>query len=170
MTHNFGLASGAQAAATCGLSDLALFSRRCGSPPPRGGVQNCTASRKGCPFEGHPAPENTKTRAEHKNRKTTTARHSVIDTLSPLVQSPPPSARTHYCGMMLETTCWVRTPSSSMNQGGLGQLAPLKGYEQLCSSYRFGLLPSRPPPLLDLSCSRRDVPRVIGDVAPTTPC
>ena len=121
-------------------------------------------------LRGAPCAGKHKNSPEHKNRKTTTARHSVIDTLSPLVQSPPPSARTHYCGMMLETTCWVRTPSSSMNQGGLGQLAPLKGYEQLCSSYRFGLLPSRPPPLLDLSCSRRDVPRVIGDVAPTTPC
>ncbi len=42
------------AAATCGLPDLALFSSRCGSLPPPGGVQNCTASRKGCPRGGHP--------------------------------------------------------------------------------------------------------------------
>ena len=53
--------SNPSAAATCGLLDLALFSSRCGSLPPLGGAQNCTASRKGRPLEGPPAPKPQKT-------------------------------------------------------------------------------------------------------------
>ena len=37
------------------------LSSRCGSLPALGGVHDCTASRKGCPCEGHPAPKTQKT-------------------------------------------------------------------------------------------------------------